>query len=170
MAIREIVIYPDEILKKKCAPVKRFDDELRQLISDMAETMYAAPGVGLAANQVGVGLQVCVIDISDPDEGNDLHVLVNPEIVERNGEIDWEEGCLSFPEMTVEVKRSASVVVQAQDADGNPVRLEAEGLLAVAVQHELDHLNGVSLADKVGYLRRRMMVKDLMKKKARTSK
>ncbi|MBN2528856.1 MAG: peptide deformylase [Deltaproteobacteria bacterium] len=162
MAIREIVIYPADILKKKCLPVQKFDEELKTLVEDMAETMYAAPGVGLAANQVDVDAQVCVIDVAE-SETSDLHVFVNPEIIIRDGEIEWEEGCLSFPDILVNVHRSAKVTVRAQDANGNFFDTEAEGLFAVAIQHELDHLNGVTLANKVGYLRKKMMLKELMK-------
>jgi peptide deformylase len=169
MAIREIVIYPADILKRKCQQVAKFDDELKTLAEDMAETMYAAPGVGLAANQVNVDAQVCVIDVAE-DKESDLHVFVNPQIIARDGEIEWEEGCLSFPDILVNVIRSRKVTVRAQDVEGNFFEIEAEGLFAVAVQHELDHLNGVSLADKVGYLRKKMMLKDLQKiKKARQS-
>ena len=169
MTVREIVIYPADILKRKCQRIEKFDEELKILAEDMAETMYAAPGVGLAANQVNVDAQVCVIDVADDEECN-LHVFVNPEIIAREGEIEWEEGCLSFPDMLVNVHRSRNVTVRAQDVDGNYFELEAEGLFAVAIQHELDHLNGVSLADKVGYLRKKMMLKDLQKiKKARQS-
>ncbi|MBN2344700.1 MAG: peptide deformylase [Deltaproteobacteria bacterium] len=169
MAVREIVIYPDDILKKKCQTVEKFDDELKVLVEDMAETMYAAPGVGLAANQVGVDAQVCVIDVAEGEEC-ELHVFVNPEIIAREGDIEWEEGCLSFPEMLVNVNRSRQVTVRAQDVAGNTFDLTAENLFAVAIQHELDHLNGVSLADKVGYLRKKMMLKELVKiKKIRQS-
>ena len=166
MAIREIVIYPADILKKKCLPVKQFDGDLKTLVEDMAETMYAAPGVGLAANQVNVDAQVCVIDVAE-GEDCDLHVFVNPEIIGREGEIEWEEGCLSFPEMLVNVNRSRKVKVRAQDISGEVFELEAEGLFAVAIQHEFDHLNGVSLADKVGYLRKKMMLKELQKIKSK---
>ncbi|MBN2717122.1 MAG: peptide deformylase [Deltaproteobacteria bacterium] len=162
MAIREIVIYPADILKRPCQKVENFDDALKTLVEDMAETMYAAPGVGLAANQINVDARVFVIDVAEGDEC-ELHVFVNPEIVAREGEIEWEEGCLSFPEMLVNVQRSQKVKVRAQRVDGELFELEAEGLFAVAVQHELDHLNGVSLADKVGYLRKKMMLKDLQK-------
>lgn len=164
MAVREIVIYPEDILKKKCQKVEKFDEELKTLVEDMAETMYAAPGVGLAANQVAVNAQVCVIDVADGDNF-DLHVFVNPEIIHRQDEIEWEEGCLSFPSILVDVSRSKRVTVRAQDVEGNFFELEAEDLLAVAIQHELDHLNGVSLADKVGYLRKKMMLKELLKMK-----
>lgn len=167
MAIREIVIYPDDILKNKCQPVGTFDNNLKVLVEDMAETMYAAPGVGLAANQVGVDAAVCVIDVAEGDQC-DLHVFVNPEIVERQDEFDWEEGCLSFPDMLVNVHRNKKVKVRFQDVEGKSFELEAENLFAVAIQHELDHLNGVSLADKVGYLRKKMMIKELLKiKKSR---
>ncbi|MCK9521604.1 MAG: peptide deformylase [Proteobacteria bacterium] len=161
MAIRKILVYPEDVLRRKTRTVTVFDDALRTLVDDMIETMYAAPGVGLAANQVGVDLQVCVVDVSYPDGDAQLHVLINPEIVQGEGEIVWEEGCLSFPDVLVDVTRSNQILVRAVDVNGQPFELSAEGFLAVALQHEIDHLNGISLADKVGYLRRKMMLKDL---------
>jgi peptide deformylase len=123
--------------------------------------MYAAPGVGLAANQVGVLKRIAVVDVSHPDGEPDLLVLVNPEIVARDGQIDWEEGCLSFPGIQVDVNRSARVRVKALNRDGEPFELEAEDLLAVALQHEIDHLDGVTLHDKVSFLKRRMIMREL---------
>ena len=166
MALREIAVYPEEVLKTRAEPVDEVDDEIRRLIDDMAETMYAAPGVGLAANQVRVLKRVIVVDIDHPEGTPNLIALVNPEIVERSGEICWEEGCLSFPGINVDVTRSAKLVVRALDRDGNPIELEAEELLAVAIQHEIDHLDGVTLADKVSFLKRRWIMRELSKKKA----
>ena len=166
MALKEIAVYPEEVLKTRAEPVDRVDDEVRKLIDDMAETMYAAPGVGLAANQVRVLKRVLVIDIDHPEGTPNLITMVNPEIVERSGEIDWEEGCLSFPGINVDVTRSAKLKVRALDRDGNPFELEAEELLAVAIQHEIDHLDGVTLADKVSFLKRRWIMRELSKKKA----
>jgi peptide deformylase len=161
MAVLDILVYPAEPLKKKALPVTEVDDEVRQLIDDMAETMYAAPGVGLAANQVGRLLRVAVIDVSHPDGEPNLLVLVNPEIVARDGQLSWEEGCLSFPGIHVDVDRSAWVRVRALDRDGQPFEIEAEDLLAVALQHETDHLDGVTLHDKVSFLKRRMIMREL---------
>jgi peptide deformylase len=163
MAIRKIVTYPDKILKTKAAPVKAVDDEIRKLVDDMAETMYAAPGVGLAANQIGVPLRVAVVDVEHADNAPRLFVLINPEIVERSGEIEWEEGCLSFPGHHVDVVRSLRIKVRALDRDGKPYEIEAEEYFAVAIQHEVDHLDGITLADKVSFLKRKMMTRDLLK-------
>jgi len=163
MSLRKIVTYPDKILKTKAAPVKIVDDEIRQLVDDMAETMYAAPGVGLAANQVGIALRVAVVDVAHPDGNPDLFVLINPLIVERNGEIEWEEGCLSFPGYHVDVNRAERIKVRALDRDGKPYEIEAEEYFAVAIQHELDHLDGITLADKVSFLKRKMMTRELLK-------
>jgi peptide deformylase len=166
MALLEIAIYPEEVLKKRAEPVDEVDDGIRQLIDDMAETMYAAPGVGLAANQVRVLKRVIVVDIEHPDGTPNLIAMVNPEIVERSGEIGWEEGCLSFPGINVDVNRSARLKVRAIDRNGEPFELEAEELLAVAIQHEIDHLDGVTLADKVSFLKRRWIMRELQKEKA----
>jgi len=131
---------------------------------DMAETMWANDGVGLAAPQIGVAKRLLVLDVATgEDRGKNLIVLSNPEIIEREGEIEWEEGCLSVPGMTVKVKRSNRVVVEAQDLDGNTVRVEGEELPAVALQHEMDHLDGVLMFDYLSPLRRRMALKEYRK-------
>jgi len=165
MALLPIVKYPDPRLKQRALPVKNVDDEIRRLVDDMAETMYAAPGVGLAANQVGVLLRVFVIDISSEDEPSRLHVFINPEIIETSGTLVWEEGCLSFPGVTEEIRRAEHVRVRALDRDGKPFELEADGLLAVAIQHENDHLNGVVMLDKLSAVRRRLLGRKLAKAK-----
>src|SRR5438876_1043914 len=134
MALRPILKYPDPLLKQRAKPVEAVTEEIRQLIDDMAESMYAAPGVGLAANQVGVLLRVFVIDIAGDDEPSDLRVFINPEILEATGTLTWEEGCLSFPGITEEIRRAEHVRVRALDRDGKPFELEADGLLAVAIQ------------------------------------
>ena len=155
--IRDILMYPDPRLRERAKPVERFTDEIRQLVDDMAETMYAAPGCGLAAPQIGVSLRVFVIDAAAENEPSDLRVFVNPEIVGLEGTQTWEEGCLSFPGISEEIKRAAHVRVRAMDATGNPFELEADGLLAVAIQHENDHLEGVLMVDKVGAIKKRMI-------------
>ena len=165
MAIREIVLYPNDILKHECSSVTEFDITLDTLIEDMAETMYAAPGAGLAANQIGIDAKVCIVDISDHQEKCELHVFVNPKIIRMEGEIEWQEACLSFPDVSVNVTRSQQVTVEAQNAKGEFFTLEATGYFAVAIQHEIDHLNGISLADKMSFLRKKMMTKDLQKRK-----
>src|SRR4030067_3127979 len=154
MAVLEIRKYPKKVLKEKTLPVKEFNSELQKLIDDMIETMYAAPGVGLAANQVGVSKQLAVIDISLTDEKSPLIVLVNPEIVCLEGEIESEEGCLSVPDYTTVLKRTMKVFVKGFDREGRPVEIEAEGLLARALQHEIDHLNGILLVDRMGRIKR----------------
>ena len=140
MTIREILQFPDERLHTVAKPVKHFDAALRQLVQDMAETMYAAPGIGLAATQIDVHQEVITIDISETRD--QLVVLVNPEIIERDGKQDCEEGCLSVPGVYEKVRRAQKVKVRARDTTGSTFVLEAEGLLAVCVQHEIDHLLG----------------------------
>ncbi|HOU92622.1 MAG TPA: peptide deformylase, partial [Polyangiaceae bacterium] len=163
MTIREILVYPDPRLREVARVVERVDDEIRTLIEDMAETMYAAPGVGLAATQIGVPLRVFLIDVASDDEPSNLLVFINPEIVEREGAQTYREGCLSFPGVSEDVKRAARVRVRALDRDGKPFELEATGLLAVAVQHENDHLDGKLMIDRVSPLRRRLMSRKLVR-------
>jgi len=166
MALRTILHYPDPRLKQRAEAVTAVDDEIRKLVDDMAETMYAAPGVGLAANQIGVLLRVFVIDIAGEDEPSDLRVFINPELLETTGTQTWEEGCLSFPGVTEEIRRAARVKVRALDRDGKPFELEAEGLLAVAIQHENDHLNGIVMLDKLNAVKRRLLGRKLARKSA----
>ncbi|MBL8742659.1 MAG: peptide deformylase [Myxococcales bacterium] len=163
MAIRTILHYPDPRLRNKGLPIEAVTPELLTLIEDMAETMYAAPGVGLAATQIGEPRALFLIDIAGEDEPSDLRVFINPEIIERVGDQTWEEGCLSFPGVTEEIKRAARVKVKALDKSGKPFELEAEGLLAVAVQHEYDHLEGMLMIDHVGPLKKRIMAKKVQK-------
>jgi peptide deformylase len=164
MAIRTILHYPDKRLREKGARIDAVTPAITALIDDMAETMYAAPGVGLAATQIGEALQLFVIDVAGENEASDLRVFVNPEILERHGCIDWQEGCLSFPGVTEDVERSAKVKVRALDRDGAPFELEAEGLLAVAIQHEYDHLQGVLMIDHLGPLKKRMVHRKMQKR------
>ena len=141
MTVLDILRYPDARLHKVAKPVENVDDDIRRLVDDMAETMYAAPGIGLAATQVDVHLRVVVIDVSE--ERNDLRVFINPEIVTKSEESKvYEEGCLSVPGIYDEVERPDRVTVRALDRDGTPFTLEADGLLAVCIQHEIDHLDG----------------------------
>ena len=168
MAVREILVYPDPRLKQVAEPVQVVDDSVRQLVEDMAETMYDAPGVGLAANQIGVLKRVFVIDIAGEDEPSDLKIFINPEIFELSGTQTWTEGCLSFPGASEEIKRAAQVRVRALDQNGNPFELEAEGLLAVAIQHENDHLDGVLMIDKLNALKRRLLASKLTKRQRRS--
>ena len=151
MALLNILRYPDARLHKTAAPVTVFDDGLKRLVADMAETMYAAPGIGLAATQVDVAKQVIVVDVSERRDS--LVVLVNPEILEANGESDIEEGCLSVPGIYELVPRAERVKVRAYDQNGNPVTLEAQGLLAVCIQHEMDHLQGKVFVEYLSQLK-----------------
>jgi len=157
MALREICIYPDPVLRNKTSRVERIDSSLDRLIKDMVETLHAAPGVGLAANQVGVPLQLAVIDLSsreDEDQRHPLLVIINPEILSMEGSVVEEEGCLSIPDYAEKVKRAARVKVRAQDRKGKVFELEAEGLMAKALQHEIDHLNGLLFIDKLSTLKK----------------
>ena len=166
MAIRTILHYPDKRLRVPGQPVTDFGADFQTLVDDMAETMYAAPGVGLAATQIGVAQRLFVIDIAGSDEPSDLRVFVNPEIVEAVGEICWDEGCLSFPGVTEEIERAERVKVRALDRHGNAFEIEADGLLAVAIQHENDHLEGKLMVDRVGMLKRRMIDRAMRKRAA----
>lgn len=161
MALREIRLYPDPVLRSKCAEVKKFDDELRKLAQDMIETMHAAPGVGLAAPQVGVEKRLAVVDTSVGKEASALHVLVNPRIVEEEGDLFDFEGCLSIPGISEKVSRPSRVKVVAQDLEGGDLEIEARDFEARALCHELDHLDGVLFIDRVRGLRRDRMRRQL---------
>ncbi len=162
MAVLPIIQYPDPVLTAKAEPVTTFDDELRQLAADMAETMYAAPGVGLAANQVGILKRIVVMDVSE--DHSDLKVLINPVILSYSDTFeDCEEGCLSLKGLYEKVKRPDTVVVRAQDLNGNFFEYEADGILAVCSQHELDHLDGKVFIDHLSRLKRDRAVVKLRK-------
>jgi peptide deformylase len=161
--LRPIVKYGDAVLQRPAAPVTAFDDDLARLIDDMTQTMYAAPGVGLAAPQVGVGLRVCVIDLSVGKRGGELIALVNPEFVERDGMQLEEEGCLSAPGFTATVARPARVVVRGVDREGKDVVVSGEGLLARALQHELDHLDGRLFLDRLRGIKRDLILRRIRK-------
>lgn len=170
MAVRTILHYPDKRLREPTQSVTRFDDELARLIEDMAETMYAAPGVGLAAPQIGVPLRLFLVDVATgEDEPSDLKVFINPEIVNKVGEVCSEEGCLSFPGIHEEITRAERVTVRALDAQEKPFELEAGGLLAIAIQHENDHLEGRLMVDHLSMLRRRLVHRSMMKRAASDS-
>ena len=163
----KIFTYPDSILRVKAEQVKNIDEDLQTLIDCMAETMYLAPGVGLAATQVGESTQVLIYDITPKDEGRNLSVLINPEIVLAEGEIVQEEACLSVIDFSAEVARSSKVKVRGVDREGNPVDIEAEDLLARCLQHEIDHLNGNLFIDHISSLKRALYknkVKKALKK------
>jgi peptide deformylase len=163
MSVLEIKKYPARILKKKAEPVMSFDTELQTLIDDMIETMHAAPGVGLAAPQVGVSRRLAVIDISIKGEDVPLLVLVNPVFLLKEGSIDFEEGCLSIPDYTSKVKRAERVVVRCHDREGNGIEIDAEGLLAIALQHEIDHLDGILFLDRLSPIKREFFKKRFQK-------
>lgn len=163
MAVRPIVLFPDPILRQRCRPVDRFDEDLASLVADLVETCHAAPGLGLAAPQVGVDLRVAVVDLSVGAEPADLHVLVNPEVVERAGSLADTEGCLSLPELTERIERPERVRVRARGLGGEAVEVEGEGLLARALCHEIDHLDGVLFIDYLRGLRRELMLRRLRK-------
>jgi len=161
MALLSILRYPDGRLHKSASPVTVFDEALKKLVRDMAETMYAAPGVGLAATQVDVHKQVIVVDVSERHDS--LVVLVNPEIVEMSGVSDIEEGCLSVPGVYDIVERAERVKVRAYDQNGNPFTLEAQGLLAVCIQHEMDHLKGKVFVEYLSQLKQQRVRAKLAK-------
>ncbi len=166
MSVREIKKYPERILLEKAFPVRDFDSELQKLIDDMIETMYAAPGVGLAANQVGISKQVIVIDVAGKDEKSNLIELVNPRIIEASGKTEIEEGCLSIPGYTTVVRRAEKLRVAGLDKKGKPMEIEAEGLLAKALQHEIDHINGVLFIDRIGRIKREFFKKRYSRQKS----
>jgi peptide deformylase len=164
MAVRTILHYPDPRLRVPGRKVTALTQELRQLIDDMAETMYAAPGVGLAATQVGETWQIFVVDCAAEGEPSDFRAFVNPEILVENGKVSSDEGCLSFPGAREEVERAERVRVKAQDENGRWFELEAEGLLAVAIQHEYDHLQGVLMIDHLGPLKKRLLHRKMLRR------
>jgi peptide deformylase len=161
MALLKILEYPDPRLKRVAAPVTAVTPEIRALVRDMAETMYAAPGIGLAATQVDVHKRVIVVDVSERRDS--LVVLVNPEILEATGESDIEEGCLSVPGIYELVARAERVKVRAYDQNGNPFTLEAQGLLAVCIQHEMDHLQGKVFVEHLSQLKQQRIRAKLAK-------
>ncbi len=164
MAVLKVYEYPDPILKKKAVKVEKVDDELRRFMDDMLETMYSAVGVGLAAPQVGVSKRIVVIDISHEDEKIEPYYLVNPEIIWKSEEkVCGEEGCLSVPEQRAEVERFASVKLRYLDYNGQEHEELIEDFLAIVVQHELDHLDGILYIDRLSRLKRQMLLKKLQK-------
>ncbi|EMG35810.1 peptide deformylase [Desulfocurvibacter africanus PCS] len=170
---RTILKYPDAVLARKSLEIGEITDELRQLAKDMAETMYTNEGIGLAAPQVGECCRLVVIDITGPDKREDLRVLVNPKIIAAEGKVVSEEGCLSVSGYRSDVARSEKITVEATDLDGKPLSIEADGLLAVCLQHELDHLDGVLFIDRISRLKRSLYdkkVKKLQRERAKSLK
>jgi peptide deformylase len=164
MALREILVVPNPLLKQVSAPVEAVDDELRALMDDMLETMYAAPGIGLAAIQIGVPKRVIVMDLARPEEEKQPRYFVNPEILWASEDTaPYEEGCLSIPEVYEEVERPARVRIRYLNYHGEQVEEDAEGLFAVCIQHEMDHLNGVLFIDHLSRLKREQAIRKVKK-------
>jgi peptide deformylase len=169
VAILEILKYPHPLLKKRCKEVDQIDEEVKRLIRDMTETMYGAQGIGLAACQVGISRRVVVLDVSPMDPGRGMMTMINPEIVSEEGEVDSEEGCLSVPDCHETVKRREKIRVRCLSLDGKEIELAGEGILAIALQHEIDHLNGVLIVDRLSRLKREML-RERLKKEQRKEK
>ncbi len=161
MAVLTVLHFPDERLRTVASPVEQINDEVRKIVNDMFETMYAEKGIGLAATQVNIHRQIVVMDLAE--QGNEPRVFINPRIVAHDGEQSYDEGCLSVPGSYASIERAAHIVVEALDADGQPFRLEAEGLLAVCIQHELDHLQGKLFVDYLSPLKRQRIRQKLEK-------
>lgn len=165
--VLEILKYPDPFLKTMAEKVERIDDGIKALVADMVETMYHARGIGLAATQVGVGKRIAVLDVPTDEErrdrGKHLLVLINPEIISSEGSVVYEEGCLSIPGFTADVTRASKLVVRTLDLDGVESEIAAEGLFAIAVQHEIDHLDGLLFIDRLSRLKREMMKRKIRK-------
>lgn len=169
MSTLKIVTYPDKFLSRPTQPVKNIDGNLQKLVKDMAETMYQAPGIGLAAIQVGVNKSLLIYDIAPKDEQRCLQVLINPKIVLSEGStLSEDEGCLSVPDFRADVKRASAVIVEGYDQNEKPLRIEAEGFLSVVLQHEIDHLNGILFIDRISALKRGIY-KRKVKKNLRTT-
>jgi peptide deformylase len=165
MALRSIVQYPDPFLRQPTKPLTEIGPDLEELIADMAETMYAEPGVGLAANQIGVDKSIIIFDVAPHDQPRNLNVLINPQIVSSTGSMVSEnEGCLSVPDLRADVKRSAEVLVTGLDRSGKAVEIQGEGLLSVVLQHEIDHLNGILFLDRLSALKRQLYKRRIQKK------
>ena len=165
MSKLKILTYPDNLLRQPTNELENIDGDVQKMIDQMAATMYDAPGVGLAAIQVGWGKSVLIYDISTSEQGRSLQVLINPRIVDQQGEVLSEnEGCLSVPEFRADVKRYESIIVEGVNREGSPVKLEADGMLAIVLQHEIDHLNGKLFIDHISALKRQLYARRMKKK------
>ncbi len=163
---RKILIEPDPILRKKCAPLEKVDDDIRKLMKDMLETMYDAPGIGLAAVQIGILKRLVVLDVSKDENKKDPLFLINPEIISKSENSSvYEEGCLSLPGQFAEIERPAECFLKYIDLNGKEKKLKANGLLSTCIQHEVDHLNGVLFIDYLSKLKKDMIIKKLVKQK-----
>ena len=164
MSKLDILTYPNNFLSKPTEPLNNIDGKVQEMIDKMAATMYDAPGIGLAAIQVGWDKSLLIYDVAPRDESRALHVLINPQIVTHEGEIVSEnEGCLSVPDFRADVKRSANITVEGHDREGKPVRMDADGLLAIVLQHEIDHLNGTLFIEHISSLKRQMYKRRIKK-------
>lgn len=161
-----LVYYPNEILKTRCADVTEIDQELVDFVRDMSETMYASHGIGLAANQVAASVRVITVDVTPDKGGKTLMHLINPVIADSHGRTTYEEGCLSFPGLSAEVKRKKEIHVQAYDITGALLDFEAEGLLSICIQHEIDHLNGVTFVDRLNEVQKKLVVREYLRQRA----
>ncbi len=170
MAVLEILKFPHPVLKKRSEAVGRIDGEVKKLIHDMRETMVDAGGIGLAACQVGVSRRVIVLDVSPMDPQHSFFALINPEIISEEGEVDHEEGCLSVPDCLEKVKRKERVCVKGFSLEGKEMEIRGEGILAVALQHEIDHINGILILDRVSRLKREIYRNKLKKEKRKEEK
>jgi len=165
MAILEILKYPHPLLKKKAEKVERIDEPIKRLVQDMTETMYQSNGIGLAACQVGIPLRVLVMDVSPLDPKHGYFAMINPEVISEEGEVDHEEGCLSVPDCWEKVKRREKIHVKGMTPDGEEIEITGEGILAIALQHEIDHLNGVVILDRLSRLKREIYRNKLKKER-----
>ncbi len=163
MPLLNVLVYPDSRLRQIAKPVKQFNDKLKRFVDDLTETMYANNGIGLAAIQVNVKLRIVTIDLSTDKSG--LLVLINPEIIKKDGEHMFREGCLSVPQYFAEVSRAETVTVRAQDTDGDTFEVDADGVLAVCIQHEIDHLDGKVFVDYLSQAKRERAKKQMLKRK-----
>ena len=167
----DILTYPDKFLSQPTQPLDDIDGKVQEMIDKMALTMYDAPGIGLAAIQVGWDKSVLIYDISPRDESRSLQVLINPRVITQEGEfLSEDEGCLSVPDFRADVKRAASITVEGHDRDGNPMKIDAEGILAIVLQHEIDHLNGTLFIERISSLKRQMYKRRIKKKISAGSK
>jgi len=170
MAVLEILKYPHPVLKKRCEQVEQVDDDVKRLICDMRETMYQVNGIGLAACQVGVPRRVIVMDVSPLDPEHGFFAIINPEILSEEGEIDYEEGCLSVPDCTEKIKRREKIRVRGTSPEGEEIEVAGEGILSIALQHEIDHLNGVLILNRISSLKRGLYRNKLKKEKEKGEK
>ena len=172
MTLLPVHTFPDPILKQIAKPIGVFNEELEKLAENMLNTMYASEGIGLAANQVGILKRIVVVDVFSGNEDQstrDPHVFVNPDIIRKTGEVVTEEGCLSVTDFKAEVKRAQQIVLNYQDVEGYPHQLETDGLTAICIQHELDHLNGILFIDHLPMLKQKMVKKRLIKQSRKSA-